>query len=55
MRSGKGFTEEEMSELDLRGCVGDWQVNTMQREVPGGSLYRGTEMCILETTSADRF
>lgn len=55
MRSERGFTEEEMPELDLKGHMGDWQVNTMQGEVPRDSLYRVTEMCILETTSTDRF
>lgn len=52
---GEGFTGDKMPELDLKGCVGDWQVNTIQEEVPGDRLYRGTEMCILETTSTDRF
>lgn len=53
-RLGKGLLGEEMPELDLQGRVGAWQVNTM-RGNPGGQPGRGTEMCTLETRSADGF
>lgn len=46
---------EEIPELDLKGIVGDRQVDTMQKESPGDGVCRGVEMCIRETTSADHF
>lgn len=51
----EGLTEKEILDLDLKGIVGDWQVNTMQKGSPGDGVCRGVEMCILETTSADHF